>query len=189
MSRASFDPKIYDLLETLQPKAFAGEVFRAVPEGANPLTFSSGGGRWGLPSRDPSATSILYTSKTFDGALAEVSSYYKLLTPLPSKPLVVHRIGIVLQRVLTLDMSLIARLDVDEDAYSGRPYLDPPSRTQEIGATVSFLGFDGLQAPSARFATDNLMIMGDNFAFDGRLEVLEAKSVDWQSWADANLRG
>jgi hypothetical protein len=174
-------------LEDLAPEEFDGEVFRAVPEGADPLAFSSGGGRWGFPSSDPAPTSILYTSESADGAIAEVASYYRLLTPPPSKPLAIHRLGVSLRRIVSIDMEVLRKLGLDDVAYAGRPYLSPPALTQEIGATVNFLGFDGFRAPSARFPVRNLMIMADNFELNGRLEILDTTTVDWRSWADKNL--
>jgi len=184
VTRTSFDHKIYDLLGSLPTEALTLELYRAAQEGADPLAFSSGGGRWGFPPSDPAPTSILYTSETKDGAVAEVVSYYRLLSPPPSKPLHVHRLVVELKRVVSLDMPMLVRLGVDPANYDGRPYLKAPARTQEIGATANFLGFDGLRAPSARHAVANIMIMADNFDLTSRLEVVESEEVDWRSWAD-----
>ena len=59
-------------------------------------------------------------------------------------------------------------------------------RTQEIGAALAFLNFDGLLAPPARWDCDNLMIFTENHALSDRLEVVDSETVEWQSWAQEN---
>lgn len=63
--------------------------------------------------------------------------------------------------------------------YGERDY----SRTQKIGAALAFLGFDGLIAPSARWACDNLTILIENHALTERLEPVGEEQVDWYVWA------
>jgi len=46
-----------------------------------------------------------------------------------------------------------------------------------------FLGFDGLIAPSARWACDNLTILIENHALTERLEPVGEEQVDWYVWA------
>lgn len=182
MARTSFDPILYDVLERLPLINYAGEVFRVAPEGADPTAFSSGGGRWGFPGTHAAPTSILYTSETSDGAVAEVVSYYKLLTPMPSKALVLHRISVSLDKVYELDHGNLSKLGVLEEEYPEREYRSRLTRTQEIGATINFLGLHGFFAPSARFASRNLMILADNFPLDAQLDVLSSTPFDWRQW-------
>ena len=59
-------------------------------------------------------------------------------------------------------------------------------RTQEIGAAVEFLGCDGLIAPCARWACDNLILFPDRMAMDATLEVVTSEAVDWITWATSN---
>ena len=66
--------------------------------------------------------------------------------------------------------------------YGERDY----GRTQEIGAALVFLGFDGLIAPSARWPCDNLMIFGDNHALAETLEPIGMDKVEWREWAQAH---
>jgi hypothetical protein len=73
-------------------------------------------------------------------------------------------------------------LGVEMSRYGERDY----NRTQEIGAALSFLGLDGLIAPSARWPCDNLMIFANNQSFTDRLEVIDAMEVEWRSWAQAH---
>ena len=123
---------------------------------------------------------ILYTSLERDGALAEVVSYLALLTPVPtSRPLKVSRLGVSTAKTLRLARANLERLDVDLARYGERDY----GRTQNIGAAVAFLGLDGLIAPSARWACDNLMIYQTNHLLNERLEVIEEENVDWGGWA------
>ena len=56
----------------------------------------------------------------------------------------------------------LAALGVPENNYAG---VNMP-RTQEIGAAVEFLGCDGLIAPCARWACDNLMLFPDRMGID-----------------------
>ena len=125
---------------------------------------------------------VLYTSMERDGALAEVVSYLTLLTPLPSRPLKVSRLGVSTMKTLRLARVGLEGLGVDMARYGERDY----GQTQRIGAALAFLGLDGLIAPSARWRCDNLMIYQTNHLLTERLEVIEEEQVDWQAWARAN---
>lgn len=123
------------------------------------------------------------TSLERDGALAEVVSYYALLTPLPRRlQLKTSRIGVSTARTLRLARVSLGKLGVDMTRYGERNY----ELTQNIGAAISFLGLDGLIAPSARWPCENLMIYQANHLPTERLEVIEEAEVDWQSWGRAN---
>ena len=117
-----------------------------------------------------------------EGAIAEVVAYLALLTPPPSKPLKVARLGVSTARTLRLLRTDIAGLGVDMARYGERDY----GRTQSIGAALAFLGIDGLIAPSARWSCDNLMIFTANSRLDERLEVVGSEHVDWRAWAREN---
>lgn len=125
---------------------------------------------------------ILYTSFERDGALAEVVSYLAVLTPLPiSRPLKVSRLGVSTAKTLRLARANLEILGVEMAQYGERDY----GRTQSIGAALAFLGLDGLIAPSARWACDNLMIFMANHPLNERLDVIEAEQVEWLPWAQA----
>jgi hypothetical protein len=68
------------------------------------------------------------------------------------------------------------------DQYGQRDY----SRTQQIGAALAFLNFDGLIAPSPRWGCDNLVIFDENHAMTERLEPGVSEEVDWREWAQAH---
>ena len=152
------DQGLVDKLSALPVERFAGVAFRATGVSANALAFSFNGGRWAPPAGDGVDVPVLYTSMERDGALAEVVSYLTLLTPLPSKPLKVSRLGVSTTKTLRLARVGLERLGVDMARYGERDY----GRTQSIGAALAFLGLDGLIAPSARWHCDNLMIYQTN---------------------------
>ncbi len=176
------DQGLVDQISALAVERFDGEVYRATGVSADPLAFSFNGGRWAPPAQDDVDVPILYTSMERDGALAEVVSYLTLLTPLPSKPLKVARLGVSTAKTLRLARVSLEGLGVDMACYGDRGY----GRTQSIGAALAFLGLDGLIAPSARWRCDNLMIYQTNHMLTERLEVIEEEQVDWHAWARAN---
>jgi hypothetical protein len=176
------DQGLVDQLSALPFERFDGEVFRTTGVSADPLAFSFNGGRWSPPASDGVEVPVLYTSMERNGALAEVVSYLTLLTPLPSKPLKVSRLGVSTTKTLRLARAGLTTLDVDMARYGERDY----SRTQLIGAALAFLGLDGLIAPSARWRCDNLMIYQSNHLLNERLEVIEEAQIDWRAWARAN---
>jgi hypothetical protein len=127
------------------------------------------GGRWAPAARDGADVPVLYTSLARDGAIAEVVSYLTLLTPLPSRPLKVSRLGVSTAKTMRLARVALEGLGIDMAQYGVRDY----RRTQSIGAALAFLGLDGLIAPSARWRCDNLMIYQTNHLLSERLEVIE----------------
>ena len=177
------DQGLVDQLSGLSDERFEGVVFRATGISADPLASSFAGGRWAPVARDGADVPVLYTSLERDGALAEVVSYLAMLTPLPtSRPLKVSRLGISTAKTLRLARTGLERLGVEMARYGTRDY----GRTQEIGAALAFLGFDGLIAPSARWPCYTLAIFTTNHLPVERLEVIDAEEVDWGSWAQVN---
>jgi RES domain len=176
------DQGLLDRLSALATERFDGEVFRATSVSADPVAFSFNGGRWSPPARDAVEVPVLYTSMERNGALAEVVSYLTLLTPLPSKPLKVSRLGVSTTKTLRLARAGLDGLGVDMVQYGERDY----GQTQRIGAALAFLGLDGLIAPSARWSCENLMIYQSNHVGNQQLEVIEEEQTDWRAWARAN---
>jgi hypothetical protein len=83
---------------------------------------------------------VLSTSLVREGALAEVAFYWSQLTPLPTKPAVLHRLRIATRRTLQLILADLETLGVMPTDYTR---INNP-RTQAIGAAIAFLGCDGL---------------------------------------------
>jgi hypothetical protein len=172
------DPDLLDRLDALPKEAFDGEVFRGTRQTLDPLAGSYSGGRW--MRRD--GVGVLYTSLAREGALAEIAFHWGQLNPRPTKPVMVHTLRVVAHRTLKLVRADLSALGVPESAYAG---VDMP-RTQEIGAAVEFLGCDGLIAPCARWACDNLILFPDRMGIDATLEVVTSEAVDWATWATAH---
>lgn len=176
------DQGLVDQLSELPVERFYGEVFRATGVTADPLAPSVNGGRWAPRAGDGIDVPVLYTSLERDGALAEVVSYLMMLTPLPSKPLKVARLGVSTAKTLRLVRAGLSGLGVDPARYGERDY----RHTQNVGAALAFLGLDGLIAPSARWSCDNLMIFTSNSSLNERLEVIDVEHVKWRAWAGEN---
>ena len=172
------DPDLLDRLNALPKENFDGKVFRATRQSLDPLASSYSGGRW--MRRD--GAGVLYTSLAREGALAEISFHWGQLDPRPTKPVMLHTMRVAAHRTLKLVRADLAALGVPENAYAG---VNMP-RTQEIGAAVEFLGCDGLIAPCARWACDNLILFPDRMGMDATLEVVTSEAVDWSTWATAH---
>lgn len=122
---------------------------------------------------------VLYTSLEYEGALAEISFHWSRFTPLPSKPVVVHRIELSTTKSLRLKRVDLSELGVDMAQFESLDY----TKCQEIGAAVAFLECDGLIAPCARWDCDNLMVFTDNHSLLSDLRVVESTELAWQGWA------
>jgi RES domain-containing protein len=175
------DRELLDRLAAFAPIKFDGEVFRATRRGLDPLAASLSGGRWMLPNQTPT----LYTSREQNGAIAEIVHHWSQLTPLPSKPVVLHTLGVRLRKTLRLGRAELIDLDVDWDHY-GTSAL---GRTQAIGAAVAHLKYDGLIAPSARCSCDNIMLFFPHQeTVNEDLVVRSSVEVDWRQWAKEHMR-
>jgi RES domain-containing protein len=169
------DAELVDRLADFPTESFQGRVFRATRQRLDPLAASGYGGRWS-PVGGPSA---LYTSFLREGALAEVSFHWGQQTPRPTKPAAVHALEVSAPRALRLVRASLEQLGVDMAEYQAHNL----PRTQSIGAAVEFLGYDGLIAPCARWACDNLILFPESMSFGGSLECVEREEVDWLVWA------
>ena len=108
----------------------------------------------------PNEAPTLYTSCERDGAMSEIVHHWSKLTPLPSKPVVVHTLGVRLYKSLRLCRAELITFVVDWDNYGTYS----AGRTQVIGAAIAHLEYDGLIAPSARWPCDNVMLFMSNHA-------------------------
>jgi RES domain len=173
------NPRLIEALEKFETRSFEGDVFRATRRSLDPTTASTSGGRWAKRDGDP----VLYTSLQREGALAEIAFHWSSFTPRPTKPVLIHTLNVRCDRSLKLIKADLHSLGVTSDDYAIANY----TRTQEIGAAVSFIGCDGLIAPSARWACDNLILFTENLAMDITITPKTVEEVDWQAWADANM--
>ena len=173
-NRPARDLRLLDALDALDRTPFEQSVWRVVREGRDPVQGHASGGRW-----DPGTFDVLYTSCDPDGAVAEMHFHLSRQPVFPSKVSYrLHELSAAAQRALRLaDMRVLARLGVEESRYLEILY----GRTQEIGDAAYFLGFDGIIAPSARWACLNAVLFVDRIASD-RIEPIRAGSVDWERW-------
>jgi hypothetical protein len=169
------DRELLERLTAFAPVQFNGEVYRATRRELNALAPSVLGGRWMVAGETPT----LYTSTERDGALAEIAYHWGQLVPLPSKPVVVHTLGVRTGKTLKLGRAELIGLGVDWDQYGSTSR----ENTQSIGAAIAHLGYDGLIAPSARWECDNVMLfMTNHEAQDDSLILRRSEEVDWQKW-------
>ena len=170
------DRELLERLSAFTPVRFDGEVFRATRLSLNALAPSASGGRWMVPGE----TATLYTSMEADGALAEIAFHWGQMTPIPSKPAMLHRIRLGTRKSLRLARSDLIVLGVDWSSFGSRGY----ERTQAIGAAVAHLNCDGLIAPSARWTCENVMVFLTNQTGEEEIaQVVASEEVDWRAWA------
>jgi len=172
------EPELLDYLAALPRNEFSGSVFRATRLGLDPLAPSTAGGRWMLQD----GTAVLYTSEQKEGALAELCFHLSMITPLPSKPVMIHEVRVQLKNAIRLTKANLEELGVEGVNFLEINY----QRTQLVGDAISFLGADGLLVPSARWNCWNVVIFCDNHSMNLPLELLRSEEIEWQQWASAN---
>jgi RES domain-containing protein len=173
-ARKPRDPALLDALDAFDTVRYAGETWRVVRDGRDPLQGSASGGRW-----DPTLFDVLYTCLDPNGAVAEVYFHLSRQPVFPSRiKHGLHRIRVRTEKTLRLrDLAAMISLGVDPTRY--REILYGP--TQAIGDAAYFLGFDSIIAPNARRSCDNLILFTDQVApID--LEVIESSEVNWTKW-------
>ncbi len=177
--RRVHDDRLLDALDELEGQAFNGAIWRVAREGRPALDGSRGAGRW-----NPSTLSVLYAAKEPNGAVAEI--YFHLSrgqSVFPSKMRhTLFELKITTDRTLILArMADLIALGVEAEKYSSILY----SRTQEIADAATFMGFDGIVSPSARFACENLVLFLDNFNLEN-IELVSETPIDWADWRAKN---
>ena len=161
------DPKVTDLLEEFGTSPWEGSVWRHVLGERDPTIPSYRAGRWAPEGK----FAVLYSSLDREAAIAEADFVISQFSIPPSKKRRVCRIEIKLQSTLDLTVKdRLSLLGVDIDNYQG-----PWDICQEIGAAANLLGHDGILAPSARYAGDNLMILTENL---GNACLVEARDEE-----------
>jgi RES domain-containing protein len=173
-ARKPRDPALLDALDAFDRIGWAGETWRVVRNGRDPLQGSASGGRW-----DPTLFDVLYTALKPDGAVAEVHFHLSRQPVFPSRiKYGLHRIKVRTAKTLRLpDLNAMVALGVDPARY--REILYKP--TQAIGDAAYFLGFDSIIASNARWSCNNLILFIDQIA-PADLEVIESSEVDWTGW-------
>jgi hypothetical protein len=177
------DNALIDALEKIPAIPHRGPVWRVVRAGRDVLTPSSAGGRW-----DDATFDVLYTSQLADGAVAEMEFHLARGQPVfPSRVQYrLYELAVQLDRGLYLaDVAAVARLGVDTSRFGTLSYADRQQeypRTQEIGETALFLGYDGLVVPRARWDCSNVVVFAERVPPD-RMEVKrEHGLLDFPAW-------
>src|SRR5271169_842525 len=172
--RPVHDRRILDALEAIDPKPFAGEVWRVVRKGREALRGSTANGRW---SPTGGEFEVLYTSLERDGAFAEIGYRLSLEPVWPSRlEHEVHLIAVETERTLRFaNLESLSPLGVDIARYHTFEY----QATQAIAAAAYFLEFDSLIVPSARFPCGNLVIFTERAT---PLVLRNSQAADWESW-------
>jgi RES domain len=174
--RRARDLRLLDAVDAFTREPFSQPVWRVAREGRDPILGAPSLSRWCNGAFD-----VLYTSLEREGAIAEIHALLSMQPVFPSKiRFYVHRITVTAQRTLRLaDLPALGKLGVDVSRYRERDY----SRTQPIADAAYFLGFDGLIAPSARWACLNAVLFTDRIS-PGEIQVAETEAgpVDWKAW-------
>jgi hypothetical protein len=175
-SRRARDLCLLDALDAFGREAIDLDVWRLVRAGRDPAQGGPSRSRWCNGTFD-----VLYTSLDRDGADAEIYALLSLQPVFPSKDRwFAHKLKVSAAQTLRLaDLETLAKLGVDTARYKEREY----DRTQEIADAAFFLGFDGLIAPSARWACLNLVLFTERIPPDQiQIVVSPDAPVSWDNW-------
>ena len=85
--------------------------------------------------------------------------------------------------LMLADMDALGRLGVVPERYGEILY----DRTQEIADAAFFMGYDGIIAPSARWACQNIILFLDKIDLDD-VEQVSSSPIDWNVWRMRNVR-
>lgn len=173
------DDELIEGIESCAVEARIVNVFRGTWPNANPLVMSQSSGRWSIDTVELDGFQVLYTSTTREGAIREVASWRKLLTPVPKAPIVIHSFTLPLHSPVQINLETLGKLGVDTDNYGSRDY----SQTQKIALAAHRMDYDGLIVPSARHPSENVVIVDAGY-FDRHAEIATTtETVLYESWS------
>ncbi|PSJ63328.1 RES family NAD+ phosphorylase [Kumtagia ephedrae] len=182
MSVRPRDIRLIDALDGREGISLDEVVWRVAREGRDPTDCGSAGGRW-----DDTTFEVLYTSRTRDGALAEMLFHLRAGQPVvPSRlRFGLHELRVRLRNVLDLSsLPVLEALGLDTRQYGRMSYLERTAeypRTQEIAEVAHFHGHDGLIVPSARSGASNLIVFCGRIDPDQVETIRDHGIVDWNS--------
>ena len=177
--RRALDDRLLDIIGAIEGVPFDGMMWRVVRTGRDVLDGSRGSGRW-----NTSEMSVLYGAAEQDGAIAEISFHLnrgQSVFPSRMRHDLFELAVKARQQLVLADMDQLKRLGVVESRYRELLY----TRTQEIGAAASFLGFDGMMVPSARWDCQNIILFLDAIIVE-EVRTISVQPVDWQDWRRSN---
>lgn len=179
-SKKVHDRSLLDALEKSPVKSFTGAAWRTTWKQREPLVGSSGGGRWDPPN----SFEVLYASTEPNGSLAEIYYHLSQAPIFSSCEMLLHRLTVNIDRVLTLNNELLMQLGVGEPLASRLDY----SQTQAISSAARFLEFQGIIVPSVRWSCLNLVIFLDRVDLNQAVIVEDCQKVNWPAWKEKQLK-
>ena len=174
------DSALLDALARLARAPFAGTVWRAAREGHHPADGWRAGGRW-----DDRTFDALYTSLNRDGAIAERRFHLFRGQPIPPSKgrHELFELRASLAAVIVFpDRKALQAIGMNAAGYGRASYAGRQGeypRSQEVAEACYFLGADGILAPNARHASQNLIVFCEQ---DTALEIETVRShglLDW----------
>ena len=175
--REILDAALLDAIDALEGERFDGNVWRATWATRDPLSGSSGGGRWS-PDNDFEA---LYTSLEKNGALAEIYYHLSKAPVFASSNTLINKLHVSLEKVLRLSENDLRNLGL-EDPLASRI---SRAESQVVGAAAYLLDYEALIVPSARWDCENLVLFLDKFDMGECLQVIETRDVNWPAWRES----
>ena len=154
------DQRLLDALEEIKQIPYAGNVWRSVREGQDPLICWRSGGRW-----DDGTLDVLYTSETRQTAIAERQFHLNQGQPFPPSKVryELFELRVSLRAVMRLpDFESLSSIGLDVGMFGSLSYMERAReypRSQEIAEACAFLGADALLVPSARRKSSNNLII------------------------------
>jgi RES domain-containing protein len=158
-----FDPSLLDALEE-RIVQWAGECWRQVFEGTEPLKANVRGSRW-----NPPGVEALYVSLSAETAAAEISHLVSR-QPLPiTAPRITYKLRASLDKVIKLEeLSSLEQFGLTAQLLFG----DSHDAPRHLGDAANWLGCQGLLIPSARHEGHNLVIFMNNLSDNSGIDVL-----------------
>lgn len=169
------DDRLLDKIDGLKRHAYTGAMWRVVRKERSAFDGSRGAGRW-----NTNEMKVLYGAQEANGAIAEIHFHLSRgQSVFPSKMQhVLYELSLETERTLIFaNMTELVKLGIDEARYSKILY----GRSQTIASAASFMGFDGIIAPNARYDCHNIILFLDQFSLEN-IKVVSEKPIDWAVW-------
>ena len=154
------DQGLLDALEKVRQRAYRGIMWRSVRQGADPLACWRSGGRW-----DDGSLDVLCTSETRAAAIEERRFHLYQGQPIPPSKVryELFELRVSLEAVMVFEgLDALGALGLEIGRYGQLSYVERAQeypRSQEIAEACSFLGADGILAPSAREQGANNLVV------------------------------
>jgi len=179
MSGKVHDRELLDELEALPIRPYSSTAWRTAWKKRDPLIGSTGGGRWDPPS---GSFEVLYTSTESNGSIAEIYYHLSQAPVFSTCDVVLHKLKVHLERVLTFDENLLIRFGIEHPLANRLDH----TKTQEISGAVRFLEYQGMIVPNARWNCTNLVIFMDQIDLNEAIEIEGEEDINWPAWKENN---